>query len=154
MPLGQNSKCGRNRVFSHRVGHLELSPKKELTYFKKSPKTHHFYCTVSKEALSRIRNILMLIRNILVRIQILRSLPLTNGSGSGSPNNIRILRILILMRSRIRYTGTLHSHNSSQFLDTGRIRSRIRTCGLRMRIREAKKHTDPMDAYPVTLLKE
>ncbi len=41
--IGQNSKCGRNRVFSHRVGHLELSPKKELTYFKKSPKTHHFY---------------------------------------------------------------------------------------------------------------
>ena len=56
--------------------------------------------------MSQIRNILVLICNILVRIQILRSLPLTNGSGSGSPNNIRILRILILMRSRIRYTGT------------------------------------------------
>jgi hypothetical protein len=71
-----------------------------------------------------------------------------SGCGSGIPKNIRILRIL--------NTGKKSYINHKQkklwvflqfLLDDGRIRSlsRIRTCDqwIRMRIREAQKHTDP-----------
>ncbi len=86
--------------------------------------TNHFFFTV------------LGIRDILVRIRmrILGSVPLTDGSGcvSGMPKNIRILRIRI--RMRIRYTGKKsyrsYKQKKSRFfllflLDDGWIWSRI-----------------------------
>ncbi len=112
------------------------------------------FSTYSTYLVKVLKEAVLRIHDILVRIWILGSAPLTdsNGSGCGRPKNMRI-------RIRIRNSGTFTSFvkdKKSQtveikFLltilldDDGRIRSRIRTCNqrFRMRNREALKHTDP-----------
>jgi hypothetical protein len=81
--------------------------------------TFQSYETVTlkyKEAVLRIRDIFDIF--VWIRMRILGSVPLTNGSGSG--------RFLFTFR-----------------LVDGRIR--IRTNNLRIRIQEVQKHTDPTD---------
>ncbi len=98
------------------------------------------------------RKAVLRIRDMLVRIRILRNVPsLANGSryGSGRPKNMRILRIRILntgtCASFFKDKKSWRSHKTVGIkvflflLDDGRIR--IRTCHIR--IREAQKHTDP-----------
>jgi hypothetical protein len=146
MPLGQNSKCGRNRALNYlqkKNWLISKNPLKPITFTALYPRklcrgSVTFWCwSVTYWYGSRSSDPYLWLTDpdpgALITYGSCESWSWC-GAGSGT---------------------RVHSHNSSQFLDTGRIRSRIRrTCGLRMRIREAKKHTDPMDAYPVTLLKE
>jgi hypothetical protein len=74
--------------------------------FKKNNKSRLRGAFLSHGGLSPVLGI----RDILVRIQILGSVTLTNGSGSGMPRNIRILRI----RMRIRNTGKSHKEVTKQ----------------------------------------
>ncbi len=72
----------------------------------------------------------LLMRDIFFRIRILGSVPLTKGSGSGRPKNIRILRIWI----RIRNTGTFTSFKDKRpgYFEFQRVSKSFKVSGYRI----------------------
>jgi hypothetical protein len=132
--------CIKNQLFWVRDGNRAfIVPywiKVSLVFF------HNYRATLS---LLPIRIPVFRISEILGRIRISGSVPLTNESGCGSVPNLQWLCKIIIKKILKFYFATITSVRSTLLWEKGIIR--IHTCykRIRMRIREAQKHTDHTD---------